>query len=215
MSWPHEPHRHALARRGIRTRAIENPYADPKHYDPKLYEKSWLKDKAKRPFMGSGLEDVNKWDVLNAVNVFLYEFDGSKEWEEGRLEDYYFMFKDRFNDFDMSFEDFEKIYEEDGRLFNVKTIYIFGSRVTGYWNPYSDIDIYMELGPTPGIEDEYIDYMADKFRDTVDNYLHDEDRWPVLKIDGKPIRIDIPIVSTSPPDEDHLGPALVIWGVGD
>ncbi|GAH45326.1 unnamed protein product, partial [marine sediment metagenome] len=42
-----------------------------------------------------------------------------------------------FNDFDISFEDFEKLYENEKRLFDVKAIYIFGSRVTGYWTPQS------------------------------------------------------------------------------
>lgn len=213
--WRDEPYRHALARRGIRTRAIKNPLASPDHYDPKLYEKNWSKDKAKRLFRGSGLENTDVWNVLGAVDGFLYEFDGSKEWEEGRLDDYYYMFKDRFNDFDMSYDEFYELYESDKKLFNVKAIYIFGSRVTGYWTPDSDIDVYIELSSTPGITDEDLDYMADKFNDTVENYLHDENRWPMLYIDGKEIKVDIPVVTVSPPDEDHYGPMLKIWEVGD
>lgn len=214
--WHDEPHRHAMAARGIRTRAIPNPLADPEHYDPKLYEKSWLKDKTKRPFRGSGLENVSKWDVLNAINEFLYEFDGTKEWEEGRLHDYYYMFKDRFNDFDMSFEDFEELYENEKRLFNVKAIYIFGSRVTGYWTPQSDIDIYIELGPTPGIEDDYIEYMAGKMSDTIDNYLAEEGRIPMVRDDeGNLLKVDIPIVAIEPPGDRFASQIISIWEVGD
>lgn len=216
MGWPNEPHRHALARRGIRTRAIENPLMDPKHYDEEWYR---IKDGAKRGFVGSGLKNISKWDVLNAVNEFLYEFDGTKEWEERRLYDYYYMFEDRFNDFDMSFEDFEKLYENEKRLFNVKAIYIFGSRVTGYWTPQSDIDIYIELGQTPGIEDDYIEYMADKTSDTIDNYLADEGRIPMVMDDkGTLLKVDIPIISTQSPRDyfdDENYPALLIWEVGD
>ena len=211
MGWPNEPHRHALARRGIRTRAIENPYAGPDRYDPKLYDKLEIK----RKFRGSGLENINSWDVLGGVDEFLYEFDGSKEMDQGRLIDYYYMFEERFRDFDMSFEEFEKLYEEDRKLFDVKAIYIFGSRVTGYWTPDSDVDVYIELSSTPGITDEYLDYMADNFNDTVENYLHDENRWPMLYIDGKEIKVDIPVVTVSPPDEDHYGPMLKIWEEGD
>ena len=213
--WHNEPMRHSLARRGIRTRAIPNPLADPDHYDPDLYEKNWLKDKAKRPYRGSGLENINEWDVLHPVEEFIYEFDGSKEWEEGRLDDYYYMFKDRFNDFDMSYDDFEELYESGKKLFNVKAIYIFGSRVTGYWIPYSDIDIYIELERTPGIENEYIEYMADKMSDTIDNYLAEEGRVPMVRDDkGTPLKVDIPIISTQSPwdnfDDDNY-PALLIW----
>ena len=211
MSWPNEPHRHALARRGIRTRAIPNPIANPDSYDPKLYDRLEIK----RTFKGSGLENVDKWDVINGVEAFLYEFDGAKEMEQGRLIDYYYMFKDRFRDFDMSFEDFEKIYNEDRKLFDVKAIYVFGSRVTGYWTPDSDVDIYIELKSTPGITDEDLDYMAGKFNDTVENYLHDESEWPMIYIDGKEIKVDIPVVTTSPPDKDHYGPMLRIWEEGD
>ena len=211
MGWPDEPHRHALARRGIRTRAIPNPIASPDRYDPKLYDRLDVK----RTFKGSGLEDINSWDVLGGVDEFLYEFDGSKEMDEGRLIDYYYMFKERFRDFDMSFKDFEKIYEEDGKLFDVKAIYIFGSRVTGYWTPDSDVDVYIELKSTPGIADDYLDYMAGKFSDAVENYIHDESEWPMLYIDGKEIKVDIPVVTVSQPDESHYGPMLKIWEEGD
>ena len=219
MGWPNEPHRHALASRGIRTRAIENPFATPGRYDPKIYEENLMKGKTKRPFRGSGLENIDVWNVLGAVDGFLYEFDGTREWEEGRLDDYYYMFKDRFNDFDMSYDEFYELYEDDKKLFNVKAIYIFGSRVTGYWTQYSDIDIYIEIGQTPGIENDYIEYMAEKTSDTIDNYLADEGSIPMVRDDkGTPLKVDIPIISTQSPwdnfDDDNY-PALLIWEEGD
>ena len=210
--WRSESYRHALASHGIRTRAIPNPLASPEHYDPKIYERNWLKEKTKRPFRGSGLENVSKWDVLSAVDEFLYEFDGTKEWEEGRLEDYYYMFKGRFNDFNISFEDFEELYENGRRLFNVKAIYIFGSRVTGYWTPQSDIDIYIELGPTPGMDNDYIEYMAGKMSDTIDNYLAEEERIPMVRDgEGNILKVDIPIIAIQPPGDRLAGQALLIW----
>lgn len=170
-------------------------------------------------FKGSGLDDVSVYDVLENVDEFTREFNGSKEYDEGRLGDYYLMVKDMFRNFDMSFDDFEELYNNDMRLFNIRAIYIFGSRVTGFWEDGSDIDIYIELDRTPGFGNDDLEYMAEKMSDAIDNYLADEGRDLLLRDDkGRILKVDIPIISTESPFDkfdNNEYPALLIWEVGD
>ena len=217
--WPNESYRHSLASRGVRTRAIENPYAGPNHYDSEIYEKSWLRDKAKRPYKGSGLENISKWDVINAVDEFLWEFDGSKEWDEYRLRDYYDLVKMSLGKFDMPYEEFKKIYEDGSKFFEIDEVHIFGSRITGFWTPYSDVDVYIKIKPRKGIDNDVLDYMADEMRGTVEAYLADYNRTPTIYDEGRLIRVDIPIISTDPPESNFPNgkerPTLLIWEEGD
>ena len=67
MGWPNEPHRHALASRGIRTNAIENPVANSKWYRKDLYDS----EKKPRRYSGSGLEGLSKEQVVDWVNRFV------------------------------------------------------------------------------------------------------------------------------------------------
>ena len=59
MSWPHEPGRHSLASRGIRTRGIPNPTTNPK----------WT-HKEKRLYSGSGLS-VDVDEVIELVDDYI------------------------------------------------------------------------------------------------------------------------------------------------
>ena len=205
MSWPKESHRHALARRGIRTRAIPNPVVDMNLHDSKIHERNLRKDNTSRRFKGSGLEDIDKDNLIEKINESLYEFDGSREWDEGRLEDYYHKVRDGFRDFNMSFEEFKSIYETGKKLFNVKSIYIYGSRVTGYWLPHSDIDVYIQIGPTPGIKNYQLDQMATEMNNMVVRVKNEE---------GRSIHVDISMISMFSPEihfDRYDFPSILIW----
>ena len=218
MSWPKEPQRHALARRGIRTRAIENPYADPKSYDPKLYDENPFRNKTRRKFMGSGLEDIDVYDVIEAVNEFMYEFDGTKEKEtDWDMMSYYDLLKSMSKDFDVPYDEFEKIFDEGKKFFEIKAIYLFGSRVSGFWTPYSDVDVYIQLKKRKDFDNDELDYMADKLSDAVESYLADEGRSPSIYIDGKLVKVDIPIITTESPEMNFQDdrPVLLIWEAYD
>ena len=203
--WHREPGRHSLASRGIRTRAIPNPVAGLNIYDPEIYERNLRKDSMSRQFKGSGLEHIDKDDLLEKINESLHDFDGSKEWDEGRLEDYYHKVRDMFREFDMSFEEFENIYESGKKLFNIRAIYIYGSRVTGYWLPYSDVDVYIQIGPTPGIKNHHLDQMATEMNNMVVRIKDEE---------GRSIHVDISMISVFSPDinfDMYDFPAILIW----
>jgi predicted nucleotidyltransferase len=214
--WFGQPHRHSLAARGVRTRGIENPVADPVYYQPGIYEDNPLKERRRREFVGSGLERLSTRQVLDEVNRFISEFDGSREWEEGRLEDYYDML-DRMFDLDTSYEDFKEIYSEGGHFFEVKAVYLFGSRVSGFWTDESDIDVYLQIKPIWCLDAEYVDRIAEKLREAIVNYLYDEDRFPtVVDNEGHFITVDVIQVSTKTPEEYYWGyPMLKIWEAGD
>ena len=218
MGWPNEPHRHALARRGIRTRAIPNPIADPEHYNPNIYEDNWLKNKARRPFKGSGLENISKWDVIEQIDDFLYEFDGTKEKErDWDMRGYYDLLKSMSRDFDMQYDEFEKMFDEGGKFFEVKAIYLFGSRVTGFWTPYSDVDVYIQLKRRKDFDNDTLEYMAEKLKDAVESYLADEGKSLSIYDEGRLVSVDVPIITTESPDI-NLGedvPVLEIWREGD
>jgi predicted nucleotidyltransferase len=208
--WHREPARHSLAARGIRTRAIPNPVASEKSYDPRIYE--WRPSKGHREFRGSGLDKIHIDDVISSVHDYWSEFDGSREWSEYRLEDYYDLpgIKNL-----MSYDDLEALYREGGHLFEIEAVYLFGSRVTGFWNDLSDLDVYIKIKSIRGMDPGNLDLVAERMRDTIDEYLHDQGRWPyITDDDGKRIRLEIPIISTLEPEDNNPDGTIVpllIW----
>ena len=69
MGWPNESFRHSLASRGIRTRAIVNPIASRRWYQERYYGEGTYK--GKRPYLGSGLENVDQEEIVDWVKDFV------------------------------------------------------------------------------------------------------------------------------------------------
>lgn len=208
MGWPNEPHRHALARRGIRTRAIENLVADPKHYD-----EEWYGRKGRREFMGSGLEGLYSFDIINQVMDYIRIFDGTQNYEnDWNMEEYHqslsSMHKGMRN---IPYEEFEKMFDYDERLFEIEAIYVTGSRVSGFYIPESDIDVYIQIKNKPEFEKYDIDtgYLFEKMQDAVNEVMYRNDmEMKVYDQESKDyIKVDVTIVSTDPPTR----PAIEIW----
>lgn len=208
MSWPNEPHRHALARRGIRTRAIPNPIADPSLYDIEWYRRKG--EKVSRKFVGSGLEGIEKFDVLDELRTYIREIDGTKEIEEGYVRDYYNFLAGLTRDMsEMPYEEFEKFFDEwEDRFLEIEAIYLTGSRVTGFYTPESDIDVYIQIKKPELKTDVDVDYLLEKIVDAVDNYLSDEgiEMRVYDRSTRKDVKVDVNKISLDPPDV----PAIVI-----
>lgn len=212
--WHRESYRHSLASRGIKTRAILNPVASLECYNPRLYEKNSYKQE--RSFIGSGLEVIDVSEVLNVVNEHIYEVNGRQDYEEGRLREYYHILKGLFNNFNMSYEDFEDVYKSGRSLFDLKAIYLFGSRVTGFWRSCSDIDVYIQIKSFPGIDDNDLNQMVAKIGNIIFDLRCEEGLDITTGI--RDVKVDVPIISTTRPevyyDDDRgfeVGPAILIW----
>lgn len=155
--WWSEPTRHSLASRGIRTRAIPNPIADSSLYDSSLYGTS---RKSSREYSGSGLEDFEVdevvdfveirmgriRDMLNKKSVFLnwFEAEGDDEWIENESSVTGVMHYRK-----TSVERLYKAMKDNPDLIEVDEIHLIGSRVTGFWRPDSDLDIYVKVKIKP------------------------------------------------------------------
>ena len=202
--WPNEPHRHALASRGICTRAIPNPIADPSLYDIEWYRRKGEKDS--RKFVGSGLEGIDKFDVLDELRTYIREVDGTKEIEEGYIRDYYNFLAGLTRDMrEMPYEEFEKFFDDvvsEERFLEIEAIYLTGSRVTGFYIPESDIDVYIQI-KKPKLKTKLdMDYLLEKIMDAVDNYLSDEgiEMKVYDRSTKKDVKVDVNKISPDPPD---------------
>jgi len=215
MSWPNEPHRHALASRGIRTRAIPNPVASPE-----LYDEEWYRRKgSQRKFVGSGLEGFKPYDVIYELLTFLRVADGTINYERDEdfnvdLRDYYEGMKRLTRSFsNVPYEVFESYFDYDERFLEVEAIYLTGSRVTGFYTDESDVDVYIQLKRRPEIEEKYgVDFerLVEKLHESTNNILYDnemQEMWVRDKVTGKDVKVDVTMLSTDPP----LVPSIKIW----
>lgn len=155
--WRNESARHSLASRGIRTRAIPNPVADPSLYDSSLYG---ISRKVDRDYRGSGLDNFEVdevvnfvetrmgriKDILNKKSIFLnwFEVEGDDEWIENESSVTGVM---RYRK--TSVERLYKLMKDDPDIIEVDEIHLIGSRVTGFWRPNSDLDIYVKVKIKP------------------------------------------------------------------
>lgn len=161
MSWPRESMRHSLASRGIRTRAIPNPVAGPDWYDPGLYEGY---KQSQREFVGSGLEHVNADDVVDEVLRFMKIVRGpsvrNRELFIGNISQFMEEYRIRTPDFtefaqydfDVDEDLIRRFYEaakSDRDLVEVEEIHLIGSRVSGFYEPGSDLDVFIVVKDKP------------------------------------------------------------------
>ncbi len=132
MSWPHEPMRHSLASRGIRTRAIVNPMADPKWYQEHRYGPS-DSIKGLRKYRGTGLETLDEDEIINWVRDAVKFINQYLEEDRG-----------------------VKIG------LDIQAIYLVGSRVSGFYVEGSDLDVVVEFKDVPlRIKSRYLDEIDD------------------------------------------------------
>lgn len=233
MSWPKEPSRHALARRGIRTRAIPNPVAGPDWYDSELYEGY---KQSQREFIGSGLEHISANDVVEEVFRFMKIVKGppvrnrsvfveniSQFMEEYRIRTPDFTEFAQY-DFDVDEDLIQKFYEatnSDRDIIEIEEIYLIGSRVSGFYKPGSDLDVFIVVKDKPNLikvfegEDNSrakINAMLYALWDDASITVRWDEKFKVPSIideSGKEISLDIVPMSLDVPYHDVA--SLCIW----
>lgn len=170
MTWYKESHRHSLAARGIRTRAISNPVASPKWFDERRYGEGTYK--GDRPYLGSGLENVDEQEVIDWVKDFVILTNQIAE-EEG-----------------------------DELGIELQSIYAVGSRVSGFHKEGSDLDLVIVFKDLPTMEQwEKLD-VIDKYKTDAWMMLSHDAEWLVKSGDEDDlIKIDIVMWGWQEPDE--------------
>ena len=178
MTWKNESARHSLASRGIRTRAIINPIASPRWYQERYYGEGTYK--GKRPYLGSGLENVDQQEIVDWVKDFVILMNQIAEEEGDELD------------------------------VNLQSIYLVGSRVSGFYTEESDIDIVIRFKDISVKEQmEKIDKMDKYLPDAWMMMGHDKE-WLVKSSDEDDlIKVDIASWGWTPPEESS--PYLKIW----
>lgn len=116
--WHFESNRHSLAARGIRTRAILNPIANDKYYSKKVYgRKEGMK--GIREYRGSGLTGIYTEDIMRLVRRVLRMIRTGKGLRWLRSKRYI--------------------------PIELESVYLMGSRVTGFYTGESDLDVYVQI----------------------------------------------------------------------
>lgn len=175
--WFREPARHSLASRGIRTRAIINPVASPEWYREYRYGPGKDSIKGLREYRGSGLENVDAQEII------------------GWILDYFILLN--------------QIAEEDGDPLGleIQSIYLVGSRVSGFYEEGSDIDVIVVFKGDGVVDDEY--------RSIIDMYIVDTtmaidfDKEWLVKSGDDVIKVDVVYWGWEGPEEGS--PQLKIW----
>jgi len=224
MSWRNEPQRHSLASRGIRTRAIFNPLAAPELYDPKLYK---IRKGVDRKFIGSGLEKINLETLVDEVGLGFDLLQRNLFDDDQIYENYLDMMIRPYHVAGTNKEHLRGIIDQIINIgIEIDEVYVYGSRVTGFYIPESDIDVAVVIKPKEGLVDlfdELIDYtyspdanlnsvlsyftychreiLGSEFGYGYDLFMIDED--------GNHMRIDIHYVGFEEPE--NIGPGLKVW----
>ena len=218
--WPREPARHSLSARGIRSRAIKNPVADPNLYDKEWYSKKG--EKKPRKFVGSGLEGINSYDLIETITPVINIIRGFDD-ENGThiyAGDYSASLNRISREMDISEDRIEEFWSNYEDFLQIKAIYVTGSRVTGFYNSKSDVDIYIQYEDRPEFHRDYGEIHMDQTNEVEvffdhlieaaylgagisdKNNLHVKDYTT-----GKKVKVDMMRLSIEPPKV----PAIKIW----
>lgn len=179
--WHNETARHSLASRGIRTRAIVNPVADPKWYQEERYGPGESSVKGPREFRGSaGLSNVTLNKVVDWVldSVILIN---------------------------------QYLNEEGVKDFNVEVeaIYLVGSRVSGFYIGESDLDVIVRFKGQPlHMKSRYL-FKLDGAVEDAQMTIRGDPAWWLTTEDDEYIGIDVVSYSWEGPEEGS--PYLKIW----
>lgn len=220
MSWPKESHRHALAARGIRTCAIPNPIASPKlHMIPEMYTK---RKECNREFVGSGLKKIDSQELIEKVSMG-FNLLQRHRYDDETYNDYLDMMVKFFHVKGTNKKHIRNIID---RIINtgieIDEIYIYGSRVTGFFAPESDIDVAVIIKPKDELKNllaELIHYtsnpnsMLSLFIDTHREVLYRKFGYGrdifVFDEDGNRIDVDDHYIGFE--KSEMIGPNIKIW----
>lgn len=150
--WPYESARHSLSARGISTRGI--PHTVHPSEDVELYYKTMKRQT--REFVGSGLEDIEVDDVVTESRAILDLFS-IKNYD---LKDYDLVLNDFIKCVSVKGESKEKNYQKVLALnelmhhrLEIESVYVYGSRVKGYHEEGSDIDVFVVIREDPKLKE--------------------------------------------------------------
>ena len=153
--WFKEPARHSLAKRGIKTRGIENPYTKPSV----LTKMVCGERECEKEFIESGLDNINPEDITE-VSFEIMEYMDRKNF---KIETEYRSFaKDvshvMHHDFPTYVHGLRKDVNSEALIDDIFTIgiepssiHVFGSRVSGYWKSDSDLDVGIVIKKNPDL----------------------------------------------------------------
>lgn len=196
--WHDEPMRHGLAARGIKTSEMISPHARPSDIVQK--DIKYRKGET-RKFIGSGLEGIRVEDITEHIMRFVDSINEHPEIE----------------------------YDENiiHPPIEMEGVYVFGSRVTGYYVQDSDVDVFIMVKPTDewaeflgfspisgGIQDDYpmfIEEMNNLLEEIRYNALAEE--FGVFKVKnhktGRYVNMDVGLMRSNEPSDDD--PSILIW----
>lgn len=149
--WHNEPGRHGLASRGIRTRAIPTPGFKPSEHLEHFYTGM----KGGRRFIGSGLEDIDPEDLILLSTETMDFLDKTNFDDENEYESFLNEVVDEFQNtiFECGLKRDVDTRRTIDDIFTIglepQSIYVFGSRVSGYYTPESDIDVAIVMKKNP------------------------------------------------------------------
>lgn len=222
--WHNEPQRHSLASRGIRSVGIENPYITRSELTELVYGDR----KYEREYMGSGVEGIEPEDITEYVfEITRYmnekSFDSSDHYYEflGHVTDS--VWTNAFSSDTIVDDDIYNAINEifSRNLIKIKSIQVYGSRVTGYHRPLSDVDVAVIIEENKDL----MDLIESVWPDSAASFLKllfFSSNTALIEMYGRPsdvIRIDnekneIEIdVTMSMEDIDPLHPSIEIWKV--
>ena len=181
--WFREPARHSLASRGIRTRAIVNPIADPKWnrqstiYGHTRYCPYTIK--GTRRYVGSGLEHLDEEEIIDWVKDFVILMNQISGEE--------------YNDLEL----------------DIESIYLVGSRVSGFHTGESDLDVIVKFKEDNRSNDSaYVKLVDDYMVEALMALDHDAE-WLLKSGEDEAVRVDLVLYGWEGPDEGS--PHLKIW----
>lgn len=220
--WHNESQRHSLAARGIRSVGIENPYITRSELTELVYGDR----KYEREYMGSGVEGIEPGDITeHAFEITKYmnkkSFDSSNHYYEflGRVTDS--VWRNAFSSDTIADDDIYNAINEifSRNLIKIKSIHVYGSRVTGYYRPLSDIDVAVIIEENKDLMDLIGSVWPDSDASflkllffSVNSALIEMYGRPsdVISIDNEKNEIEID-VTMSLEDIDPLHPSIEIW----
>lgn len=177
MTWRNEPQRHSLASRGIRTRAIINPIADPKWHQPTRYGPDTTK--GTRWYAGSGLKYLDKEEIIDWIKDFVILMNQISHEE--------------YNDLEL----------------DIKSIYLVGSRVSGFYTSESDLDVIVKFKEDPRSDNPNYTKLVDDYMVDALMALDHDSEWLLKTGEDESVRVDLVLYGWEGPEEGS--PHLKIW----
>jgi hypothetical protein len=148
--WYGEPVRHSLAARGLRTAGIRHSPVPVSTIE--VYYTTMEKP---RTFAGSGLSDIEAESVVKEAHAFMDVFNIENydpEYHEEVLNDFIFSASLEFEPEENGYKKVQALLELMNYKPRIRSVYLFGSRVTGYHTEDSDLDVRIVLEQDPELD---------------------------------------------------------------